>query len=358
MRITKKFAGASCIGKQVFQANDDFLEEEVAECEEELRVLEESFLTRLLGKEAKSSPGGAATSVQGRSSGRDRSKNSSTIMNHSDDYYMDDEYGGELDDEVDPSVRGDAKAILGSTSAWLLSSKNTESGGSISRVMSAPALLDLDVSRNKQNAFRALSSAQKGRGNNFLGRAGKSPSAQSRRMKSGGRRTSLKRTMSVMALDERDLFYGDDKAASDLLLQFVTKVKQDAQPRLHSGSPSHDYSSSGSGSGSSSSSSSSSSDGHVGKVIKTEKYDEGARTLSPFGGDTGGSSPQNISGSNGDNSSDNSSSGITTIDAANEADDDMHMQPHSLKGKGDIGGFMRMPPDEESKSPVGLDMDE
>jgi hypothetical protein len=50
MRITKKYAGASCIGKQVFQASEDVDQADVRFAEEELNKLEAAFLNRLHGK--------------------------------------------------------------------------------------------------------------------------------------------------------------------------------------------------------------------------------------------------------------------------------------------------------------------
>ena len=48
MRITKKFAGASCIGKQVYQPSDDLFTGENSQIEiEELGVLENSFYRRV-----------------------------------------------------------------------------------------------------------------------------------------------------------------------------------------------------------------------------------------------------------------------------------------------------------------------
>lgn len=47
MRITKKFAGASCIGKQVFQPSDCMYIEERALGVKELEILEKSFLNRV-----------------------------------------------------------------------------------------------------------------------------------------------------------------------------------------------------------------------------------------------------------------------------------------------------------------------
>ena len=48
MRITKKFAGASCIGKQVFQPCDETFSGEHSQPEiEELLVLEETFYCRV-----------------------------------------------------------------------------------------------------------------------------------------------------------------------------------------------------------------------------------------------------------------------------------------------------------------------
>ena len=360
MRITKKFAGASCIGKQVFQPNEDFIEYEVVECEEELRSLEERFLARLLGKEAKNASGGAAASVQGRSSGRDRSRNSSNSMNHSDDYYMDDAFGGDLDDEVGSSSRG-AKAILSGTSEWLLTSKKASEGRPIHRVMSAPSLSD--PFKYSQSAFRALNTVHAkdrsgGRGSGLFatgGRSGRQDPSPPNQHSRGARCGSLKRTMSVITLDEHDPFYGDDKAASDLLMEFVTKVTQDSQKPA---SPAADFVAE---------------EQRARKLIKSESSgseveDGRARTLSPFGS----SSPKDNSAANGGNSSDNSSSGITTIEAA-MIDDEGHLI-HSEKNKGDEtdedilqgvsppsdgGGHAFMAMQEESRdksSPVGLDM--
>lgn len=48
MRITKKFAGASCIGKQVYQPCDELFAGEHSQIEiEELGVLETSFYRRV-----------------------------------------------------------------------------------------------------------------------------------------------------------------------------------------------------------------------------------------------------------------------------------------------------------------------
>ena len=49
MRITKKYAGASCIGKQVFQLCDNYYEC-FQENERELQRLENLFLIRINGK--------------------------------------------------------------------------------------------------------------------------------------------------------------------------------------------------------------------------------------------------------------------------------------------------------------------
>lgn len=48
MRITKKFAGASCIGKQVYQPSENLFTGENSQIEiEELGVLENSFYRRV-----------------------------------------------------------------------------------------------------------------------------------------------------------------------------------------------------------------------------------------------------------------------------------------------------------------------
>ena len=49
MRITKKYAGNNCIGKQIFQPTDDtFHIKDITSIEfEELRVLETSFYKRI-----------------------------------------------------------------------------------------------------------------------------------------------------------------------------------------------------------------------------------------------------------------------------------------------------------------------
>jgi len=60
MRITKKFAGASCIGKQVFQPceNTQSNMEIIGKIDEELKDLEVSFLDRLANKSTITSPFG------------------------------------------------------------------------------------------------------------------------------------------------------------------------------------------------------------------------------------------------------------------------------------------------------------
>ena len=50
MRITKKFAGASCIGKQVYQPSEDVDLDDLRFADEELNKLEAIFLARLNGK--------------------------------------------------------------------------------------------------------------------------------------------------------------------------------------------------------------------------------------------------------------------------------------------------------------------
>ena len=88
------------------------------------------FLDRLLGKEIKNATDAMAM-VQGRSSGRERSRNIGNSFSHTDDYYTDEVIGGELDEEGGDSSHG-AKGILSGTSEWLLSS-STSSGGTSTR---------------------------------------------------------------------------------------------------------------------------------------------------------------------------------------------------------------------------------
>ena len=48
MRITKKFAGSSCIGKQVFTGGDGVIDEtKRKEIQEELKALEKSFMSKI-----------------------------------------------------------------------------------------------------------------------------------------------------------------------------------------------------------------------------------------------------------------------------------------------------------------------
>jgi hypothetical protein len=56
MRITKKFAGANCIGKQVFQPSEDYFSSPVVveTIKSELRELENKFVQRLFRKSASS----------------------------------------------------------------------------------------------------------------------------------------------------------------------------------------------------------------------------------------------------------------------------------------------------------------
>jgi hypothetical protein len=63
MRITKKYAGTSCIGKQVFQLNNNIKEEDetAAKIWKELNELENLFLDRLLNK--MSSSGGSSSMI-------------------------------------------------------------------------------------------------------------------------------------------------------------------------------------------------------------------------------------------------------------------------------------------------------
>lgn len=59
MRITKKFAGASCIGKVVFQPCEQGLSQDIDERESEnLRILEKLFLIKLYGKNFMNGVGG------------------------------------------------------------------------------------------------------------------------------------------------------------------------------------------------------------------------------------------------------------------------------------------------------------
>ena len=57
MRITKKFAGASCIGKQVYQSCEESIASKstLSRIEEELKELQQIFLKRLWNKSGGSS---------------------------------------------------------------------------------------------------------------------------------------------------------------------------------------------------------------------------------------------------------------------------------------------------------------
>ena len=218
MRITKKFAGASCIGKQVFQPCSDAHDSDVVKCEEELSLLEDSFLARLLGREAKVI-GGGRTSSNNNSSNNNSGTNSSgkkvstTLRsgNIGDGYIVEDEEDG-------------VKPILIDTSDWLLSNKVSPQGrakGGLQKVMSAPALSSLQNSR----MFKPVNVPKQLRKHDAFSSSRCSPTRITGVYTVQPRRNSMKRILSSMDLEEYESYSSNDRAAGDLLLQFVLKVK-------------------------------------------------------------------------------------------------------------------------------------
>lgn len=216
MRITKKFAGASCIGKQVFQPSEDLREVSTQSAEYELRHLERQFLTRLGSK--------GSSAGYGESSSRRRASASNFGKSYA--YDVDDDDGEEYEDNGDEENDGDVEdaeddaypATTTSSSSHLRQTDRNESfqhtrghtgwGSRASlvqrprRVVSAPDLASIGLSRggSKTNFYAAPSTAATG-------------SLAKRR-----------RSQSVMGLMDFEKYCSDDVAAGTLFFLFVFVV--------------------------------------------------------------------------------------------------------------------------------------
>jgi hypothetical protein len=357
MRITKKFAGASCIGKQVFVPNDDAHSEDLTACEEGLQVLEDLFHTRLLGsgsnKRPPGSPAGEAAAagtvqqqgVGSRSSGRERSRPHYNVggSGYNSYNYKYDGSSGYDDSGYDDGAA--AKSILSSTSEWLLSSASPSRKGrshnnkNIPRVMSAPNLalthmhsdyiIDNSNRQSNNDMNRMAYGEEHYRTDYDYSKVLENNKSDYRRGAANDSairgKNPMKRVMSQVSLHEYATSSQEDRAASDLLMQFVTKVKQDAcasSPSTVSESP------------------------RAFKAIKTrhntsseDDNNNGPRSLSPFSSydndnNSGGGSLNEGSGGEGSGSD----SSNTTHDAnrsVGEFSEHGHVKKESFDGEGD-----------------------
>ena len=140
MRITKKFAGASCIGKQVFQPSDPMDEGELAAAQEELLRLEHAFVSRLRGRSGMQ---------RSRASERDRGTSSSLACDNADE-----EEDEEDEDELLPVPRAAPRWQAGGRGRPPLSSSSSQGLGR--RILSAPNLQAYGYESSRQRPLSAL----------------------------------------------------------------------------------------------------------------------------------------------------------------------------------------------------------
>jgi len=222
MRITKKFAGASCIGKQVYQASDDFDENEARVAHGELAKLENAFLARLEGRggsrsRVSTSAAAAAAAAAVASSGGG--------MYGRDDYDYDNDDGGygdeeQYDDELDGAAGG-GRGIVWSTSG-------RRSGG---RGAGLPA----GAVRMGGGSSRGIGRRVLSEPNLMLHPNSNSPSGGSGGGGGSSRRPQFKRAHSAMDLEDLRAFHipadeSGDSAAAQLLVKFMSKMG--AEPSL------------------------------------------------------------------------------------------------------------------------------
>jgi len=214
MRITKKFAGASCIGKQIFTPCGDVTPAEQDKWNRELNSLKEAFVNRQNNKLSYLSRGTertAATAIAYNLQINVADKAFSSAVNKTaKERGQKSAYG--YDDEAESSSKGEPKKI--------------QKAKVPKRIMSSPNLQMLQV--------RTVLSPI----------AGSVPidhtlAAQQLKLK-----RTLKRAHSSMSITECDNLVSDHDAANDLFLQFVSKVTHDinvavtsAEERRHNMSP-------------------------------------------------------------------------------------------------------------------------
>lgn len=177
MRITKKFAGASCIGKQVYQSCEESTASTstLTRIEEELKGLQLIFLKRLWNKS-----GGSSTASFG-----------SLDM---DDFETEGSGGVALDGKNGSRASGSSGALNGKAK----SSRTALEKSVPFRTTSAPDLTMLNLLQNKStSSYTSLIKRQ--------------------------------RSISLMDLEH---YAVDDDAAGDLLLQFVEKIKESTIKKL------------------------------------------------------------------------------------------------------------------------------
>ena len=312
MRITKKFAGASCIGKQVFQHSNDLSQHEVDLATEELRVLEQSFHLRLVGKEHKKhnySPSKSSTrkvSYQRSSSKRTRDPRSSRSTAGSNTGAFNEDYYYDCEEENDDWDMDAQSNITSSTSEWLLQSGTARP---LHKVMSDSHLTSYKGIRRESRTFRDTNSSNKV-SSVFL-------NLQCHDSGSSGfatlSRSTLKRSFSTMDMAEYEAYAKDDNAAVDLLMKFIRKVKTDSERA----SPPASY--------------------------QKEKYAQKMRTYSPFSGEGFREEDDNDKGSTAANTSrerpdDGSvSRGTTSGGDSGSQDDSSEKESGSDSGKDDSG---------------------
>lgn len=208
MRITKKYAGASCIGKQIFQTNVYTNPQYAAmlrDAENELKQLENNFHARI-GNKITSSTTVNRPTVNTRKPNKVQEYSSSSSNSNFDDS---DDYGdGDGDDEFDSEYEK-VKMFRGPNDVY----NNTTS---IRRVISAP-----DMSLYNESAkfsFKLLNENVK--------------TVEGESLINSNSFSTLKhrdRSQSAMDLREFERFVADDQAAGSLLMVFYDKMQQNYQ---------------------------------------------------------------------------------------------------------------------------------
>jgi len=225
MRITKKFAGASCIGKQVFQLNPYTTPQYSAilkDAENELNLLEQNFHARIGNKITSNTIPRPTVNSRKLNKVHDSSSSSTSNIDDSDE---DDDDG----DEFDESLQYESvKLFRGPNDKY----NNTTS---IRRVISAP-----DISQYNdtlpQISFRSLDEMAKvdNTENVALAAAAAAATAAVANGYSSLRRRD--RSQSAMDLREFERLIADDQAAGNLLMDFYEKMQHNYKSILNNSS--------------------------------------------------------------------------------------------------------------------------
>ena len=236
MRITKKFAGASCIGKQVFQLNPYTTPQYSAilkDAENELNLLEQNFHARIGNK--------ITSNIIPRPTVNNRKLNKVHDSSSSSTSNIDDSDDDDGDDEFDESLQYESvKLFRGPNDKY----NNTTS---IRRVISAP-----DISQYNDTApqisFRSLDEMAKV--DNTENVALVAAAAAATALVANGYSSLRRRDRSQSAMDLREFerLIADDQAAGNLLMDFYEKMQHNYKSIINNSEDKTDKSSSSTGS--------------------------------------------------------------------------------------------------------------